>query len=259
MARSRELATMFGLLSGLGLIVAAMALNGSPRAFFEPTAVLIVIGGTFSVTLISFSFAEIAEAFALASRSLLHARPDASDAARRALDLADRARRTGVASLKPVAERPGRSPFLGQAMGLVLDGLPAEEVERTLAREIEQAELRRRGSAGVFRKAAEVAPAMGLIGTLFGLVQMLGSLADPAAIGPGMAVALLTTFYGAVLANMVFQPLASKLEQAAEAHALVEHVYALAAGSILRQENPRRLELALNALLPPGRRVRVFD
>ncbi len=114
-------------------------------------------------------------------------------------------------------------------------------------------------SAGVFRKAAEVSPAMGLIGTLVGLVQMLGNLEDPSSIGPSMAVALLTTFYGAILAHMVFSPLASKLERNSDEEALVQNFYLLGAASIVRQENPRRLEMVLNALLPPASRLRYFD
>jgi chemotaxis protein MotA len=100
---------------------------------------------------------------------------------------------------------------------------------------------------------------MGLIGTLIGLVQMLGNLHDPSAIGPSMAVALLTTFYGAVLANLVFSPLAAKLERNASDEALVNQLYLLAALSIGRQENPRRLEILLNSVLPPAQRVQYFD
>ena len=111
----------------------------------------------------------------------------------------------------------------------------------------------------ILRRAGEVAPAMGLIGTLVGLVQMLGQLEDPSSIGPAMAVALLTTFYGAILANMFFLPLATKLERNAGVEAQVKQIYALGAASIARQENPRRLEVALNATLPPTERVRFFD
>jgi chemotaxis protein MotA len=88
---------------------------------------------------------------------------------------------------------------------------------------------------------------------------MLGNLDDPGTIGPSMAVALLTTFYGALLANMVFAPLASKLERNAAAEALVHQIYLLGALSICRQENPRRLELLVNTVLPPAQRVRYFD
>ena len=94
---------------------------------------------------------------------------------------------------------------------------------------------------------------------LIGLVQMLGNLDDPGAIGPSMAVALLTTFYGAVLANMVFTPLANKLERNSTDEAMVNQVYVLSTGSIGRQENPRRLEMLLNSILPPEKRVNYFD
>ena len=114
-------------------------------------------------------------------------------------------------------------------------------------------------SAGVLRRAAEVAPAMGLIGTLVGLVQLLGNLQQPESIGPAMALALLTTLYGAILANMVFVPLASKLERNSINEAMVLNVYAIGASSISRQENPRRLEMLINAILPPAKRVRYFD
>src|SRR3546814_16208081 len=95
---------------------------------------------------------------------------------------------------------------------------------------------------------------MGLIGTLIGLVQMLGSLDDPSSIGPAMAVALLTTFYGAVLANMVFNPLAGKLERNAPIEAMVCQIYTIGAASISRQEHPRRLEMMLSPILPPDSR-----
>jgi len=98
-----------------------------------------------------------------------------------------------------------------------------------------------------------------LIGTLIGLVQMLSNLQDPATIGPAMAVALLTTFYGAVLANMVFMPLASKLERNSAEEMLVYNLYTMGATSIGKQENPRRLEMLLNSVLPPAKRIKYFN
>jgi len=94
---------------------------------------------------------------------------------------------------------------------------------------------------------------------LIGLVQMLGNLDDPSTIGPSMAVALLTTFYGAVLANMVFAPMAAKLERNSAEEAMVNNIYVMGASSIGRQENPRRLEMMLNSVLPPSKRVQYFD
>ncbi|MCW5732260.1 MAG: MotA/TolQ/ExbB proton channel family protein, partial [Alphaproteobacteria bacterium] len=149
--------------------------------------------------------------------------------------------------------------FQRKAMQLAIDGMAPEEMERILRQDAQAIVQRHAKSVSVLRKAAEVAPAMGLIGTLVGLVQMLGNLDDPSAIGPGMALALLTTFYGAVLANMVFAPLAAKLERNSEEEALMNQIFLLAAGSIGRQENPRILETMLNGILPPQARVRIFD
>ena len=138
-------------------------------------------------------------------------------------------------------------------------GLRCSEWEAVAIPAFNEMTLRHEKSAGVFRKAAEVSPAMGLIGTLVGLVQMLGNLEDPSTIGPAMAVALLTTFYGAILANMVFAPLASKLERNSDEEALVQNLYLLGAVSIGRRENPRHLEAMLNSLLPPSARLQQFD
>ncbi len=118
---------------------------------------------------------------------------------------------------------------------------------------------RHQKGAGILRQAGTVAPAMGLIGTLIGLVQMLGNLDDPDSIGPSMAIAQLTTLYGAIMANMVFAPLAGKLERNSKEEAMLMGVYSMGAGSIGRQENPRRLETLINTLLPPAKRVQFFD
>jgi len=132
-------------------------------------------------------------------------------------------------------------------------------VERIMQSELQATTERHARAVGMLRKAAEISPAMGLIGTLVGLVQMLGTLEDPSTIGPSMAVALLTTFYGAILANLVFTPLASKLERNSTEDALMNEMYVMAAASIARQENPRRLEMLLNTVLPPENKIVYFQ
>ena len=142
---------------------------------------------------------------------------------------------------------------------MVVDGSEAAEVERIMQSELQATTERQVRTVNVLRKAAEISPAMGLIGTLVGLVQMLGNLEDPSTIGPSMAVALITTFYGAVLANLVFIPLASKLERNAVEDALVNEMHVMAADSIARQENPRRLKMLLNTVLPPENKIVYFQ
>ena len=149
--------------------------------------------------------------------------------------------------------------YLWKGLSLVVDGTPSEEVEAIMRKDMNATIGRHQKGANILRKAGDVAPAMGLIGTLIGLVQMLGNLDDPSSIGPSMAVALLTTFYGAVLANMVFMPLAGKLERNSNDEELLNSVYMVGAVSIGRQENPRRLEMLINSILPPSKRVSYFD
>jgi chemotaxis protein MotA len=222
-------------------------------------ALLIVFGGTFLVTTISFSWDEVVRAQGVMLRAVFYQSESPADAAMRMLYVADRVRREGPQVMESAMKNAHAGRFLLQAMSLVEDGLPAEEIEQLLVRESLATRDRHVRSAGVLRRAGEVAPAMGLIGTLVGLVQMLGNLDDPSSIGPSMAVALLTTFYGAILANMFFNPLANKLERNSEIELMVNHVYAVGATSVSRQENPRRLEMMINTALAPVQRVNYFD
>lgn len=254
-----DFATLLGIFGGFTVIGLAMYLGGAPDAFIDIPAILIVLGGTLLVTTISYSFREIIGSQGVVFRAVVYNNESPSTAALRVLALSAEARRKGPLSLESFLDDLTHARFLQQALVLVIDGAPGEEIDQVLSREIDATAQRHLRSAGVLRRAGEVAPAMGLIGTLVGLVQMLGNLEDPSSIGPAMAVALLTTFYGAILANMVFLPLASKLERNSQVEIAVNQIYATGAGSISRQENPRRLELVLNTILPPSQRVRFFD
>lgn len=257
--RRIDLATILGLLAGFMLMGTAMVMGGSPTSFIDGPAFLIVIGGTAAVTTICFSLEEMLRAQSIIVKSLFYHGGAPRVAATRMLRLAETARRVSVLNMQDKLEGLRDAPFLRKAMGLVVDGMPGTEVERILGDEIAAMIARHAKGTSVLRKAAEVSPAMGLIGTLVGLVQMLGNLDDPSTIGPSMAVALLTTFYGALLANMVFSPLAAKLERNSAEEMLLNTVYQLGAVSISRRENPRRLEMLLNAALPPPQRVKYFD
>lgn len=243
------------LAAGFALLAAALVLGGNASAFMDARAILIVLGGTVAVTMISFSPAEVLSAFGETWRALAAPRPDRRGAAGRLLKIADRARRDGMLGIEKLLPQLKRDPFLMRALAMLVDGIEPGEVERMLEDERAATAHRRAASAEVLRRAGDIAPAMGLIGTLVGLVQMLGALDDPAAIGPGMAVALLTTFYGAVLGTMILSPLAAKLERMSEDERGLLALYAAGAAAIGRKDHPRHLEHSLNALLPPGERV----
>ncbi len=254
-----DVATVLGLAVGFGLVAAAIVLGGSPASFVNIPSVLIVIGGTLAITTASFSIPEMGRTARVCLKTFTRVNRDPRRACFQALQLAELSRKQGVLALQNVMGSIQAEPVLHKGVGMVVDGTPGEEVEAILRRDIQATFQRHQKSINVLRRMSELSPAMGLIGTLIGLVQMLGNLDDPGAIGPSMAVALLTTFYGAVLANMVFTPLANKLERNSADEAMVNQVYVLSTGSIGRQENPRRLEMLLNSILPPEKRISYFD
>ncbi|MEX2649218.1 MAG: MotA/TolQ/ExbB proton channel family protein [Alphaproteobacteria bacterium] len=254
-----DLATLGGIIAGLGLVAGAIGLGGALSAFLDAPSIAIVLGGTVAVTVASVGAGGVAAVPGAVTAALSRRDVDPVGAARRMLALADKARRQGLLALQEDVRRPGQPATLRTGLGLIVDGASPDEAERVMVAEALAFADRQHDAIDTLRRAADVAPAMGLIGTLVGLVQMLSQLDDPSAIGPALAVALLTTFYGAVLANMLLAPLATKLERDADREALVNDIHRTAVGSIGRSENPRRLETLINALLPPGLRVQAFD
>ena len=254
-----DLATVLGLLGAFSLIGTAIYLGGSPGSFVNLQSILIVFGGTFAVTTVCFSFAEMFRTISESLKSIIRTDRKPKDAALQMLQISYEARRNGILALQGVTESLEPEPLLHKGITMIVDGSPVNEVSSILERDLEASISRNHASVKVLRRGAEFAPAMGLIGTLIGLVTMLGNLDDPSTIGPSMAVALLTTFYGALLANLVFLPLAAKLETNSDLEANVSNMYLLGVSSIGRQENPRRLEMLLNSSLPPSDKVRFFD
>ena len=258
-SRKMDLATLFGLIAALALIAVAIVMNGSPLAFVDVPAILMVVLGTFAVTAISYTGEELREAQPSFRQAMFRTEIDPRVAARRVLTLADKARKRGMLSLQGDLYGVRDAPFLQRSLSMLVDGLQVDEIERNMTLEAHALAQGRHRAAAILRRAAEVSPAMGLIGTLVGLVQMLGNLDSPERIGPAMSLALLTTLYGALMANVVFLPLASKLERNATVEQLINQIYTMGVASMGRQENPRRLEMLLNTVLPAGQQVRYFD
>lgn len=258
-AHKKDFSTLLGILVGFILISLAIGMSGSGKSFLDLPSVLIVLGGTLAVTLASFNFREFLQTPGVVVSSAFRTSYDPRAVALTLLDLAENARKKGLLAMQEEVARYKDVPFLSKGLGMVIDGVEPEEVERVMRQEIHSTSERHDHSTSVLRKMAEIAPAMGLIGTLIGLVQMLGNLEDPSKIGPAMAVALLTTMYGAVLAYMFFSPLAAKLERNSAEEMLVKTLLLRGVVSIGKKENPRRLEMLLNTILPPASRVQYFD
>ncbi len=253
------MSTIFGMLTAFVLVIGAILLGGSGKAFVNLQGILIVVLGTFAVTAISFRLNEMATLPHNIWVLLRHSQKEPSEEAIKVIKIAVEARKhNDVLMLERLLPKLKGTPFLHQAIQLVVDGAQPDEIEQIMRREASTASARHMRSVDFLRRAGDVAPAMGLIGTLIGLVRMLGNLDDPSNMGAAMAVALLTTFYGAVMAHLVFIPLAAKTEHCTEEEALVNNLYAMGATSIRRKENPRRLEMLLNTILPPAKRITFF-
>lgn len=256
---SLDLTTVFGLILTFILISIAIMIGRSDANFFNLPSVLIVVLGTITVTSISFSWEEFSNAGKIIGNSLFRKRLRASLMAKQLMDIALLAKKRGLLALAGAENELKKDPQLYKAVQIVTDGYNAQDIERVLAQDLDALVERHRRSASILRRGAEISPAMGLIGTLIGLVQMLANLQDPETIGPAMAVALLTTFYGAILGTAVLSPMAAKLERNSNEEAMLRTLIMIAMSSIARQDNPRRLEMLLNSELPPSERINYFD
>ncbi|MGB1077078.1 MAG: motility protein A [Bdellovibrionales bacterium] len=253
-----DLITVIGLLTAIGLVVAAAILGDNKANFFNIPAVFIVVFGTIAVTAVSYTAVELNDIRRSISAVFVRKSFKHKAMAEQLVNLSVRAKKYGPLSLTKVEPELRRDPYLLNAMQMVSDGVNADMIETILDQASETGHERKLFAASALRKAGEVAPGMGLIGTLVGLVKMLAQLDDPASIGPAMAIALLTTFYGALLGTVILTPLATKLERSVEAEAMMQDLIRTAAVSMARQESPRQLEVLLNSLLPARHRIQYF-
>jgi len=254
-----DMATILGIILSLTLIAIAVSMSDSDASFFDLPSVIIVIFGTMASTAIAFTGPEIARAGHVIGHSLFRRAYNSGALAKTLIDLAVVAKKKGVLALVNYETELLKDPFLARSIQMAVDGYLPDQIERLLSHEIDALAERHKRSASICRRASEIAPAMGLIGTLVGLVQMLADLESPEKIGPAMAVALLTTFYGAIMGTVILAQLAVKLEKNSTDEVMVKSLIKTAAVSIARQENPRQLEMQLNSVLPPLSRIQYFD
>lgn len=253
-----DYSTILGLAIAIGLIAAAILAGNNSANFFNAPAFMIVILGTFAATSVSYTGEELRHAPGIIGNTLFRKVYDESAMATQLVDIALFAKKKGNLGLGQLESQIQKDPFLLKAVLMVSDGL-GDDVDRVLGQELDALIERHRRAASMLKRAADIAPAMGLIGTLVGLVQMLAQLDNPSSIGPSMAIALLTTFYGAILGTIILGPLAAKLERNSNDEATIKGLILTAMTSIVRQENPRRLEMQLNSALPPASRINYFE
>ena len=251
-----DLATIIGVISGIVLIVVSIELSGDLISFWSFSSVLIVLGGTIAATLINFPLNKVIGTFKVARIVFQNQTLEPDKTISILVNFAEKARREGLLALEADAEELDE-PFLKKGIQLIVDGTDPELVRNILETELTFMEERHKQSANIFEAMGASAPAFGMLGTLIGLIIMLGHLDDPSMIGPGMAVALVTTFYGSILANLIFLPIAGKLKVRSNEEALNKILMLEGILSIQAGENPRIVAEKMKSFLEPSLREKI--
>jgi chemotaxis protein MotA len=246
-----DFATFFGSILGFSLLIAAIVLGGQYDIFFNIPGLMIVVGGTFSAICVTFPLSDIFHAVSAVFKIFRTRKVTPNEVVNLMVKLAEISRREGLIALENIETD---NNILKKICQLIADNADTDLIEETLAIEITSLRQRHFIVQEVFKKMANYAPAFGMIGTLVGLVQMLASLKDPESIGPAMAVAILTTFYGSVLSNLVFLPIAGKLKSRTIEEILHLQIIFEGAKSILQNNNPRFVYEKLSSFVPPKER-----
>lgn len=246
-----DIATILGILGALGLVVLTMLMAGSLSMFVDAPSLVIVFGGSFFACMAKFGLGQFLGALKVAGKSFKSKIDDPSTLIDEIVELADIARKGGLLSLEGKEVSNG---FLQKGIQLLVDGHDPDVVKTLLSKDRTLAEERHSSGAAIFDALTGIAPAMGMIGTLVGLVAMLANMSDPKSIGPAMAVALLTTLYGALLANVVTEPIRDKLQLRAAEEAQIKNLIIDALLAIQSGQNPRVIDSMLRTYLPEGKR-----
>jgi len=251
-----DIATLIGLVFAFALLIGAILLGGSLAAFVDLPSVLIVVGGVITTTLVMQKLKVVVGTIRVAVQSFFDRATSDAELVAKIVELSDKARREGLLALESV-EVPDE--FLSKGVRLAVDGVEMEEINAVLTSEVDSLRMRHGRGQAVLDFMKGNAPAMGMIGTLIGLVNMLQNLSDPKAIGPAMAVALLTTFYGAVLAFVVFGPISEKLKTRTSEEVTRMEMCILGVNCLNKGEHPRMVKQKLLAFMAPAQRASLED
>ncbi len=246
-----DLATIIGLVLGFALILMAIMLGGDIVMFINVPSVLIVLGGTISAMFVKHKMNEVFGSVGIMMKAFFVKAQDPDQVISQLIDMANIARKDGILALEKVKSD---DPFLQGAINHCVDGADPDFLESVLQKDLDYMIDRHDRGVSVWDGIGETAPAFGMIGTLIGLMQMLASMEDPSSIGPAMAVALLTTLYGSIIANLVAIPISVKLKGYSQEERLIRQVIIDGMIGIQKGINPRMLQEALKSALAPDQR-----
>ncbi len=244
-----DIATLIGIGGAWLLIIISIVIGGSPMAFVNAPSLLIVVGGGMAAALASFPMKDFINGIKAIKKVFKPTTPDPNETITFLVETMKKARKEGVLSLEAEIDKYyEKDKILGDIMRMLIDGQDIEEIESNVENALAQIDQKLSTEANVWDALGELFPALGMIGTLIGLIQMLQNLSDPSALGPGMAVAMITTLYGAVLANVLCIPIVKKLKYYKDLELMYKESYLIAAKAIEKGLNPNSLQQKLSAL-----------
>jgi chemotaxis protein MotA len=248
-----DLSTVIGLLAGAALLAVSINLGGSIQLYLDVPSLVMVLGGMICSTLISYPLSDVLGVFRTLRKAFVHQAASPEEIIQKIVALAAVARREGILALEGHTAEAG-DPFLVKSIQLAVDGTTPELIKDILTTELAFMEDRHATGHGILGALGAFAPAFGMIGTLVGLVAMLANLTDPTKLGAGLALALLTTLYGAVFANLIFLPLQGKLKARTTREILLKQIIIEGILAIQSGDNPRIVEEKLKSFISPGQR-----
>jgi len=249
-----DLATLLGIVVAGSLVFASILMGGSATWFISYPSLMIVLGGTMGATLINYPISDVISMFKVTQNAFRHRTPNPMKIIPTMVDFAKKTRREGILAFEKYLKEID-DPFLSRAMQMAIDGMENDAIEEVLHTEIMWLEERHRLGAEIYSTMGTFAPAVGMLGTIIGLVQMLMQMKDPSAIGAPMAVALLTTFYGTLLANLLFLPISGKLKVRSRQEILSKQMVVQGILAIQSGDNHRIVSEKLKAFLSPKARL----
>ena len=243
-----DIATFIGLIVAGGLVASSILMGGSGTWFINYPSLMIVVGGTMGATLIAYPLAEVLSVVGVAKNAFLYQSQSAGKLIPLMVEFAKKARQEGILSFESQLETI-EDKFLAKGIQMAIDGMESDAIEEVMRTEIDNVAGRHSLGAEIFSTMGAFAPAIGMLGTIIGLVQMLMQMSDPSSIGAPMAVALLTTFYGTGLANLLFIPISGKLKTRSKQEVLMKEMVLEGVISIQSGDNHRIVEQKLKAFL----------
>lgn len=253
-----DLGILFGFIGTWVLIAWAIVAGGDVRPFIDEQSIILVVGGSVTVIFFAVPARNIKGLLAVAKKAFFHNAKPIEQLIDDLVSYAEVARRDGILSLENTTKDID-DPFIVRGIQMAVDGTDPELIEQIMEAELENLIDRHENGRGMLDTLGKYAPAFGMIGTLIGLVIMLANLDDPAAIGPGMAVAILTTLYGAIIANAIALPMSDRLSRRSSEEVLYKTIIIKGVMAIQSGDNPRIVEQKLRTFLPPSARKETDD